>query len=344
MTTKWKLWLGSAAIAGVALATVPAAGLYYQSSWGLGCARCHEIGFDYDQWHSSSHRKINCVECHASSLSTSLHRVFTHLKGKVPEQVHMGTQDVFAMLPQCRKCHQQEFAQWAAGPHSATYAHFFTDRTHNQKRLLVDDCLRCHGMHFEGGIQEVVEPIDTTGPWRLKDADYTNSPAIPCLACHSVHRAGQPLAKSEDRLGARQEIVRPSVGLFDRRSRLNVSAANLPLPAIFEGPRPVKMSPDPRQSICYQCHAPLSGMQSGGGDDRTPVGVHEGLSCLACHQKHGEMTRQSCADCHPRLSDCGIDVEKMDTTFLNPKSKHNVHWVKCSDCHPNGVPKAKAQP
>jgi hypothetical protein len=344
MTTQRKLWLGCAAIAAVALASVPAAGVYYQSSWGLGCARCHEIGIDYDQWHRSSHRDINCVECHASSLATNLRRVVTHLRGKVPEQVHMGTEDVFAMLSRCRKCHQQEFAQWGAGPHSATYAHFFTDQKHNRKRLLVDDCLRCHGMHFEGGIQDVVEPIGTTGPWRLKNPAYADRPAIPCLACHSVHREGAPLTKDEQRIGVQQEIVRPSVGLFDRRSRLNVGAGNLPLPAMFDGPRPVKTSPDLRQSLCYQCHAPSADMQVGGGDDRTPVGVHEGLSCLACHQKHGEMTRQSCADCHPRLSDCGIAVEKMDTTFLNPKSKHDVHWVKCADCHPKGIPKKKVEP
>ena len=82
-------------------------------------------------------------------------------------------------------------------------------------------------------------------------------------------------------------------------------------------------------------------MQAGSGDDRSPMGVHEGLSCLACHQKHGEGTRQSCADCHPKLSNCGIDVEKMDTTFLNPKSSRNVHTVKCLDCHPAGVPKRR---
>jgi hypothetical protein len=341
MTMRWKLWLAPAAIVAAALASVPAAGLYYQSSWGLGCARCHEIGIDYDMWHRSSHRNINCVECHSSSLGTDVRRVLAHWKGEVPEQVHLRTEDVFAMLPQCRKCHQQEFAQWSSGAHSTTYARLFTDPEQNRKRLLVDDCLRCHGMHFEGGIQEIVQPIDTAGPWRLKDPAYTNRPAIPCLACHSIHRTGETLTRARQRIGAREEIVRPSVGFFDRRSRLNVSAGNLPIPAVFEGPRPVKMSPDERQSICYQCHAPLADRQVGGGDDRTPIGVHEGLSCLACHQKHGQTTRQSCADCHPRLSDCGIDVDKMDTTFLNPKSGHDVHWVKCVDCHPKGIPKKK---
>ncbi len=97
-------------------------------------------------------------------------------------------------------------------------------------------------------------------------------------------------------------------------------------------------SPDPRQALCYQCHAPLAGGLVGSGDDRTPVGVHEGLSCLACHLKHGQQTRASCANCHPRLSNCGLDVEKMDTTFLSTASGHNIHFVKCADCHPKGIP------
>lgn len=96
-----------------------------------------------------------------------------------------------------------------------------------------------------------------------------------------------------------------------------------------------------RQALCYQCHAPLASAQAGSGDDRTPMGVHEGIRCLACHQKHSQNTRQSCAECHPRLSNCGLDVEKMDTTFANPKSVHNIHTVKCLDCHRNGVPKKR---
>ena len=60
--------------------------------------------------------------------------------------------------------------------------------------------------------------------------------------------------------------------------------------------------------------------------------------CLARQHKHIQQTRATCANCHPRLSNCGLDVEKMDTTFLSPKSKHNIHFVKCADCHPKGVP------
>ena len=340
--SRWMRWALPGAVVAIALLSMPAADLYYQSSWGQGCARCHEIGIDYNSWHSSAHRNINCTECHASTLATDLRRVAAHMKGEVPEEVHLGTADVFAMLPRCEKCHQQEFAEWRAGPHSATYAKLFTDREHNRQRVLIDDCLRCHGMHFGGGIADLVEPLNTTGPWKLKDASLESRPAMPCLACHSIHREGDPLTKPEQRAGTRQEIMRPSVGLFDRRSRINLSAAMLPVPAMFDGARAVKISLDQRQALCYQCHAPLANMQVGSGDDRTPMGVHEGLSCRACHERHGEATRQSCAGCHPRLSNCGLDVEKMDTTFANPKSPHNVHFVKCADCHVKGVPKRKS--
>jgi hypothetical protein len=52
-------------------------------------------------------------------------------------------------------------------------------------------------------------------------------------------------------------------------------------------------------------------------------------------------TRVSCAGCHPRLSNCGIDVAKMDTTFRSLDSPHNIHNVSCQDCHPRGVPKKR---
>jgi hypothetical protein len=116
----------------------------------------------------------------------------------------------------------------------------------------------------------------------------------------------------------------------------------LPLPRIKEGERVVKTSPDTRQALCYQCHASIQGAQVGSGDDRTPVGVHEGISCLACHQNHGQQTRASCATCHPKMSNCGLDVEKMDTTFKARASSHNIHFVKCLDCHEKGVPKKPA--
>ncbi len=328
---------------------------YYSYAGGAACARCHEIQGQYNNWRSSTHRNQPCSACHGSALTfdlkfhlTNFRRVVAHLRGAEAEKIHLKHTDLYPIVDRCQKCHQQEFAQWQRGPHgSATYERIFLDKTHNTKRLLMDDCLRCHGMHFEGGIKDLVAPVSTKGPWNLKQPDLAKRAAIPCLSCHEVHRSGNPLGRTavwKSVPGPSQEIVRPSVGLYDRREQTHISTKILSIPVLSDGGRPVKISPDQRQALCYQCHAPLANMQVGSGDDRTAVGVHEGISCLACHEKHGQQTRQSCATCHPRLSNCGIDVEKMDTTFKDLKSRHNIHWVKCADCHEKGVPKRKTPP
>jgi hypothetical protein len=338
-------------LAAVVFAVFAATSAYYGGADGRGCARCHEIRPMVDAWAASTHRGVACKDCHGSSLSAdlrmqmkSLQRVWLHSRGEVPEQIHIRHEDVAPLVERCRACHRQEYADWKSGPHGVAYAVIFLDETHNRNQQLMDDCLRCHGMHFEGGIDRLVRPIDRKGPWRFRDAAMADQPALPCLTCHAMHREGRPFAPRSKRsalLGVEEEIARPSVGLYDRRALEHVAVGDLPLPAMREAQRPVRLSPDRRQALCYQCHAPRAEAQVASGDDRTTVGVHEGLSCLACHQKHGQTTRASCAGCHPRLSNCGIDVEKMDTTFRSLDSRHNIHRVACIDCHPAGVPKKK---
>jgi len=339
------------AILAVAVLVLPAASLHYNYSGGRSCARCHEIWQPYTDWLTSTHRNVPCSACHGDVFTLeagfhlkNIHRLLAHLRGEVPEQVRLKTEDALRVGERCRKCHQQEYADWAAGPHGATYSEIFLDKNHNRQRRLMDDCLRCHAMHFEGGIGDLVTPVDTKGPWRLRDPRLADQPVIPCLSCHQMHRQGPPLVRPAFKPlnpGPSQEIVRPSLALFDRRELDYIAVGRLPLPEMRDGERPVKISPDRRQALCYQCHAPLSSMEVGSGDDRTTIGVHEGLSCLACHETHGQKTRASCANCHPRLSNCGLDVEKMDTTFKSIKSPHNIHSVKCVDCHPKGVPEKR---
>lgn len=338
-------------IAAVAL-MVPGASLYFETGKGARCAGCHEMQPRYDLWRASTHRSIGCEKCHGSALTFALafhrnniSRAFAHVGGDLPEQINLSNGHVTAVSDQCRSCHRQEYAAWQSGPHSATYSRIFLDRKHNTGNMLMDDCLRCHGMYFEGGVRDLVTPVNRAGPWQLTRPELVGVASMPCLACHAFHREGSPLRKNgvEGRvIGPRQEIVRPSLAFFDRRLQQHVPIAALPLPAMRESARPVKMSQDQRQALCYQCHAPTTGMQVGSGDDRTGMGVHEGISCLACHAQHSQRTRASCASCHPRMSNCGLDVEQMDTTFRSSSSKHNIHWVKCADCHTNGVPRKQA--
>jgi Cytochrome c554 and c-prime len=330
---------------------LPSASVYYRYSGGRSCSGCHEIWQPYTDWHTSTHRNVPCAECHGDVLTLdagfhlkNMSRLVTHVRGEVPEHVRLKPDDIRKMEKRCAKCHEQEYADWAASSHAATYKEIFLDDKHNHQEHLMDDCLRCHAMHFNGAIRDLVTPIDTKGPWQLRDASLAQEPVIPCITCHQMHRQGNPLQRPASKPvnpGESQEISRSSLAFYDRRGEDYVALARLSLPSMRDGDRPVKISPDTRQALCYQCHAPLANREVASGDDRTTVGVHEGLSCLSCHQGHGQKTRASCATCHPKLSNCGIDVEKMDTTYKSTKSPHNIHFVKCLDCHPKGVPKKK---
>jgi hypothetical protein len=63
---------------------------------------------------------------------------------------------------------------------------------------------------------------------------------------------------------------------------------------------------------------------------------------MVYHLKHGQQTRPWYSTCHPRLSNCGIVVETMDTSFQDRSSKHNIHSVKCIDCPAKGEPRKTA--
>jgi hypothetical protein len=331
------------------------AGLYYAAGHGSACADCHEMSAHVSAMHSSPHRNANCSDCHEASIATKLRHVRVHILHGAPEEIHLREADLKPMMAKCQGCHQHEYAAWHAGPHSSTYADIFLNTAHNTKRQLMNDCFRCHGMYFDGSIRDIVQPVDTKGPWQLKHPAMANEAAIPCQACHWMHRAGSPSQKAPERLSVAGRPVNDSIAMYDRREQLHFAAASLAIPALHDGPNKLKVSPDPRQTLCYQCHAPRIpetnsvaavnhwGPQAGSGDDRTPKGVHEGLSCISCHTGHGESARASCATCHPAMSHCGINVEKMDTTYASKASKHNIHWVKCADCHEHGVPQVKTK-
>ena len=200
--SRFAILLGAAAVA--ALVAVPGVSFFYESTAGETCARCHEIRPMYDLWRASTHRSVGCKECHGSAIFniqfhlTNVRRVITHVKGEFPEQIGLRYVDVQNMMERCRSCHRQEFADWQASAHSASYQRIFTDVKHNRDRILMDDCLRCHGMHFEGGIDDLVAPINRSGPWRILPAELANMPSVPCLACHVTHRKGQPMPAGRD--------------------------------------------------------------------------------------------------------------------------------------------------
>ena len=94
----------------------------YTSQLGSGCANCHEMADYVAAVHGSNHRNVSCQDCHTATLSTKLRHIRVHLTRSWPEEIRLRDVDVVRMTKNCQQCHQQEYATWHAGPHSATYS------------------------------------------------------------------------------------------------------------------------------------------------------------------------------------------------------------------------------
>jgi hypothetical protein len=327
-------------------------GRWNNASPSKTCAGCHEISHSVDLWAESTHRDIQCKSCHGTALSEGIHSLrekgvmlFHHNRKMKPEDVRISESQRLAVMGKCVACHRAESSKWNSGGHTMNYSEVFLNGEHNKQEAINDDCLRCHGMFYDGkSVAGIVEPLDTSGPWKLKNAGLKDRPAIPCFACHQVHKTGTP--------GKRPVLDTPSSlhyaradqkleSFYYRRSEMYFPVTVLSTPGINYQSSLVRVSDDPGQRLCIQCHSPNAFNMSGTADDRTPRGVHEGISCLACHDPHSNSAMASCKNCHPAISNCKLDVEKMNTTFADRSSTNNIHFVACTDCHVKGRPAKK---
>lgn len=314
------------------------------------CARCHEINPSFHSWQASAHRNISCVECHGTALSNGLHSlqeksnmVLTHLTGKSGgDPIRLSEEQLLETMQSCIRCHQTEYNKWLSGGHSVTYSRIFLNEAYNSIEQPYWDCLRCHGMFNEGTIYDIVEPVSMQGPWKLLDESLADRPVIPCFACHQIHTDNDPATVNRD-WNHRDNAIKerrdetlgrnPSASLYVRADRIYMRADQLPTVQMNDGVNTILSSEGPSQRLCQQCHAPNFRHMAGSEDDRTPRGVHEGISCTSCHELHSNNASRSCVTCHPAISNCGLDVTTMNTTFADPTSKNNIHFVACKDCH-----------
>jgi hypothetical protein len=205
----------------------------------------------------------------------------------------------------CADCHKAEHAVWATSLHAAAPSDVLLNVEHNKAELLVDECIKCHAPFQVATLKigDIVQPLNQKGPWKLVDAGATQWQAIRCEVCHDV--------------------------TLDTQFKL----------AFYDGTKGSYVAVSSTTDLCEKCHV------AGTDDSRDLKGsVHQGLQCVACHLRTGMNIdpHDSCSTCHPAAGPKGHpDVTTLDTTFKDPKSKFNIHFVKCTDCHTKGIPPVK---
>ena len=84
------------------------------------------------------------------------------------------------------------------------------------------------------------------------------------------------------------------------------------------------------------------GPQAGSGDDRTPMGVHEGISCFSCHNGHNQNARGLLQDLPPaRCLIAASTWRRWTRPMPTPPARTTSTGSSCADCHQHGIPKAK---
>ena len=330
--------------AAVVLLVISAYGLWNTADPVYTCARCHEIVPSYNSWTNSAHAEVSCSECHGSALSYGYRSfkekagmVFSHVSSDLNNlDIRMKESQVLETSERCITCHQSEYAGWISSGHAVDYKDIFMDSEHNATEKPYWDCLRCHGMFYDGNINALMDLDGKPDEWKLVDKKQESKATVPCLACHQMH-TDNPVSERYVSMvdgNARISVKRfPKTSLYMRTEKKHLRTDFLTRVPMLDGEREVANAGDPNTLLCIQCHAPNYARLAGSQDDRTPIGAHEGISCTTCHQPHSGNTQLSCDQCHPAMSNCGIDVKTMNTTFIDPKSPNDIHRINCTSCH-----------
>ncbi len=283
---------------------------------GYTCALCHEVRPAHTLWERSAHASVTCTECHGTALESlasakeKLHMITTHFKEKKTfEDIHLGEQQSLAIAARCAECHQAEHAAWQAGAHSATYKDIYMDEEHNRLERPYWDCLRCHGMFYDGDIGQLMNLDGSPAEWHLKDKKQEDLPTITCLACHQVHHEQEQNTpyhqlSEETRTTLAGKSKTPSTALYMRADKRHMPASMLLEITLASADtlNPAQTVADPNTLLCMQCHAPGNTKHLHSGDDMTPTGKFEGMSCITCHDPHSNRLKTTHKNVHKKQS------------------------------------------
>lgn len=307
-TRKKLLWVSAAALGLLALGAVVFVEVVAQRS--TFCDSCHYMVPYVDQWKASTHKGVECIDCHPTQRRAMFAQAVKYATGTQSPRPHAFVPD-----DACLKCHEGvdkspvKFlsAEFPHGPHLGT-----------DKRGIRLHCASCHGISEEAGHVAVDRRI--------------------CYLCHFKGQApAETVAGCGACHGAPSGNAKHGGFLFDMKSYVDsgVACSRCHL-SVHEGDGRV-----PRER-CYSCHVSRVEMAS------EPKKVHQQhvtvkeIRCLECHEpiRHGNVKvlsvlDVSCESCHANLHAgakemyLGVGAKGAPDT----PSRMFAAQINCTGCH-----------
>ncbi len=336
------------------------------------CLSCHATGVGGAPAVPADHQgrtNAMCTTCHqpgapASTAATSP----TAAANSTAAPTSGITLDAWSSKA-CQACHPREWNEWSRSGHAMTLSAQLLNSDHDSSEQLDQTCVKCHSPELGATpIGNIVQPLDTKGPWHLvgQFANLGDMYSIPCLACHQAHGAKPsgllPGMDFADESTFYRNVTAPQVSnlyIYDAFAQKHVDPQ--PIAPVMNGDQAIPVNDTRPNRVCYTCHAteraesnlfepntPPSGDNGvSTGDDRTLMGVHQGLQCVDCHMPGGSHTfnpMSSCSQCHSVGSTAGaLDyVTSVRTSYTDASlsmlsgnmNSLNIHWLDKSQVWP----------
>lgn len=269
------------------------------------CASCHEIRPAYDQWSISSHKTVNCVDCHTGYGLQSYAKInlegfqnyVTHLSGntQLPTQANIAKES-------CLRCHPQEKLPETLPQASLKISH--------SSHIAEESCTVCHDRLVHPRLFEAPAssprlanhtPMDCQVCHPTPSPTYLHGDAnVACSSCHSgaipnhslAVKRNAPLQETCIQCHTEKRVNPPEAcqtchvsphGIDPNCGKCHSSTASW---ATLSFTHPVKLNEKHRQLQCTQCHA------------TTKDFTEKRFLCQACHQPKHTYQGENCLVCH----------------------------------------------
>ncbi len=327
-------WIIAASIVGVFLiASTTTVAVSMQPGF---CLSCHEIRPAYDQWHTSAHKGVTCINCHTEPGIAGYVKVntagaanlLTHLFADYRLPARADVHDA-----SCLSCHPRESRPESSVRTTLKIAHSKHDK---------QQCADCHGRLVHVNI--ATEVSTAPKPHAVRDCTVCHTPdncphGDATLACTSCHSGNVP--KHEP---ARERGVMPRESCQECHQKAKVGSP--------EYCQTCHVSPHGVSVACSRCHTSQTTWTEHTFNHPVKLeGKHAGLDCGKCHgTKTLAGLKYVCSNCHTpptahKGSNDSCDKCHSPTGWKPAKladhkfpPDHNGAGGNCNVCHPQGNP------